>query len=478
MWSKVCSVGRDIEDGAETVTDYVGDKASAFKQDINAQAQKISTSAQQIGNEIKAGANKVDDHIQQEASEVSQDAQRLEQKAEQELHKAKDYVTEKAKEAKQAAINLKNKALTAASKLKAQIKNAITNVANTFLPHKVGGVVQSCEGQGPEAKAKRLKRRAELIANAKGVAPSLSEPERSKLRNAADEFERDTHDVERAKLSQAVYPGNPVPDGWRKVDPAELGLNPSDFHQDGSNFTAALYQCEIDPEKGKYVLAFKGTDPTNLEDWNNNLAQIANGDSEYYKKAIRLAHDAKGSTGDLEITGHSLGGGLASAAAIVNDIPATTFNPAGLSRDTLPAGMSVSGHDDLITSYHIEGEALAIQDHPLLQSGAAALGGVAAVAIIPTPGVLIDPLLQGAVKQVGPTNIAGAFGKALMGDLPKAVGSRVDLPFVDKQGVTHPLDLDPGKRHDIRSVIDAMESEKSADEQTILELSGRAMSVQ
>ena len=39
--------------------------------------------------------------------------------------------------------------------------------------------------------------------------------------------------------------------------------------------------------------------------------------------------------GDLQTTGHSLGGGLATAAAVANGLKATVFNPAGLLKNTL-----------------------------------------------------------------------------------------------------------------------------------------------
>jgi hypothetical protein len=90
-------------------------------------------------------------------------------------------------------------------------------------------------------------------------------------------------------------------------------------------------------------LTFRGTDDDVWEkewdDWINNIAQAFGFAAEQYTKAMQLG-DALSrlnslNNGNLITTGHSLGGGLASAAAVVGGIPAHTFNAAGLHQDTL-----------------------------------------------------------------------------------------------------------------------------------------------
>jgi hypothetical protein len=52
--------------------------------------------------------------------------------------------------------------------------------------------------------------------------------------------------------------------------------------------------------------------------------------SKEYEDVENLAKTLKNASVPISFTGHSLGGGLASAAAVVTGFPATTFNAAGL----------------------------------------------------------------------------------------------------------------------------------------------------
>ena len=124
----------------------------------------------------------------------------------------------------------------------------------------------------------------------------------------------------------------------------------------GDGFKAAIYKRtgdfkmmktpNLDPsfsgfnmEKVKYVLAFAGTDFSSIWcDWvKTNLAQAIPYYGVYplqYRLAVllalKLARATKGHESEWLITGHSLGGGLASAASVVSGLHAVTFNPAGL----------------------------------------------------------------------------------------------------------------------------------------------------
>jgi hypothetical protein len=102
-------------------------------------------------------------------------------------------------------------------------------------------------------------------------------------------------------------------------------------------FGATLYQDFITGED-QYVLAFAGTD--DLQDWIDNVWQGLGIGSNQYNAAMRIAFQLVNNspgipTGHLIATGHSLGGGLASAAAVAGSIPADTFNAAGLHPNTL-----------------------------------------------------------------------------------------------------------------------------------------------
>ena len=112
---------------------------------------------------------------------------------------------------------------------------------------------------------------------------------------------------------------------------------------DGSGvagFKAMVYQDYITGDR-QYALSFAGTDGlSDGDDWYNNFVQgFGYGAPEQYLAAMlisdRLATESDIPAGHLIATGHSLGGGLASAAAVAGGIQADTFNAAWLRRETL-----------------------------------------------------------------------------------------------------------------------------------------------
>lgn len=163
-----------------------------------------------------------------------------------------------------------------------------------------------------------------------------------------------------AKLADAVYEADPakrqLPEGFREItDPTELAqynltkgmLDPASVFPEGhpeySQFRAGAFQG---PD-GTLVVAFKGTSPTSLSDWGNNAAQELAGRSDYYTRAQRIASNLQKSGAATRFTGHSLGGGLASAAARTAGADASTFNAAGLNPDTV-LNRSPGGHIDRV----------------------------------------------------------------------------------------------------------------------------------
>ncbi|MDB4640376.1 hypothetical protein OAF56_01970 [Pirellulaceae bacterium] len=106
-----------------------------------------------------------------------------------------------------------------------------------------------------------------------------------------------------------------------------------------NGFTAALYRDYIAGPKS-YMISYAGTNPDKLEDWVNNIGQIAADGSPQYNTAMVIASNLKRKSNEygidtLAATGHSLGGGMASAASVWAGIRAFTFNAAGLSRKTI-----------------------------------------------------------------------------------------------------------------------------------------------
>ncbi|MCI2244041.1 DUF2974 domain-containing protein [Xanthomonas sp. PPL568] len=165
-----------------------------------------------------------------------------------------------------------------------------------------------------------------------------------------------------------------LPDGWSRMDDAALqraGIDPRLQHDAKSGFDAAFYR---NPQ-GNVVLGFCGTDE--LKDWKHNLGQGLGFSDAQYASAIQLGSQAKQAFGDnLLISGHSLGGGLAAASSMVNDVPAVTFNAAGVNNKTLEReGLDADAAkayaaDGLIRGYHVKNELLTyLQEDNLLTRG-------------------------------------------------------------------------------------------------------------
>ncbi|WP_299574440.1 RHS repeat-associated core domain-containing protein [uncultured Shewanella sp.] len=100
------------------------------------------------------------------------------------------------------------------------------------------------------------------------------------------------------------------------------------------------YALFVNQETGHSILAFRGTDGEG--DWGNNASQALYGESAQYDQAKGLARTFyKNTGGNIRFVGHSLGGGLASAAALVTGGNATVFNAAGLNPNTVNGSGSV-----------------------------------------------------------------------------------------------------------------------------------------
>ena len=183
----------------------------------------------------------------------------------------------------------------------------------------VNGSISGAKGVGSIAKA--------------GSGGSGSDPYNGKPREGEA-----GRDADYARLAQAAYEtGDPIPDGWRKVDAEELkklGIDPSELDT-ANGMQASLYQNA----DGKYVLAFRGTEPDRQRflDVGNDILGGTNFNlgmtSPQVLSAIALSTKVAKAVGpeNVDFTGHSLGGELASVAAIATGGQAVTFNAAGVS---------------------------------------------------------------------------------------------------------------------------------------------------
>ncbi|MEL4869224.1 phospholipase, partial [Pantoea agglomerans] len=151
-------------------------------------------------------------------------------------------------------------------------------------------------------------------------------------------------------------------------------------------------------------------------------------ESDYYRKAVQIGKQIYRSGQKIDIAGHSLGGGLASATSVASGQAGWTFNAAGLHSSTVEKyGGSLLGNKDNIQAYRVEGELLTkIQEVNLVED---------------------YKMLNGHI----PTLIAKEEISAIM---PNAAGVVHDLPG----GTGGPLD-----RHGIGQAIDCIEQQKDED---------------
>ena len=192
----------------------------------------------------------------------------------------------------------------------------------------------------------------------------------------------DVYDASNPETEQALADA-----GWSRLEPSadgrslvdaqgnEIPIDPA-MLSTSEGFDAAIYQNE----QGQYVVAYRGTDdwaPGQGGDLDDNLGQGLGFESGQYQDAIALAKTAEQVFGDGNVvfTGHSLGGGLASAGALATGAPGVTFNAAGLSDQTLEAlgfnPNAVRGQaadDGQVRRYIVNGDPLngAQQDIPMI----------------------------------------------------------------------------------------------------------------
>jgi hypothetical protein len=171
--------------------------------------------------------------------------------------------------------------------------------------------------------------------------------------------------LDAAILAQVTYDGFNLPDDSRfeQVDPQSIGIRANQFSDSGSGFSATLFRNTV---TGEYVLGFRGTDMP--IDFVSNAQQGVGISSAQYERATRLAmevNDAMGVDGNLSFVGHSLGGGLASAAALATGGDAQTFNAAGLSENEQQRIAEEFGSNSpRVVAYYVEGEVLStLQDN-------------------------------------------------------------------------------------------------------------------
>ncbi len=203
------------------------------------------------------------------------------------------------------------------------------------------------------------------------------------------------HAREMAGLSHDVYDsareiGSP-PAGWIRgsenpglLRAAMPALHLSDLEllealkPEASGFRAEIYLPDPDVLGPGYrpTVVFKGSAnevreadgglrSTAMEDFlGNNFPQSIGLQTDYYDRAMDLAVKLKAAGLDFDLSGHSLGGGMAAAASAVSGMSAVTHNAAGLHPDTAArfaresGGLPLYDTGSTVTAWQVQGDLL------------------------------------------------------------------------------------------------------------------------
>lgn len=149
-----------------------------------------------------------------------------------------------------------------------------------------------------------------------------------------------------ATLAAAAYKGGKIPTGYRSATKEEFAQYIGHVSDIKYNSATGHFQSEswwtngldgallINEETGEIVLSFGGTE--DLSDFGIDVEQAIGGIPIQYRDAsVMLEHLITNTnlTQKIKVVGHSLGGGLATYATLLNDssrVTTTTFNSAGL----------------------------------------------------------------------------------------------------------------------------------------------------
>jgi len=207
------------------------------------------------------------------------------------------------------------------------------------------------------------------------MLPVQKQPESQICQALAKERAAIEKAIENAALANAAYEdlngAANLPNGWQRAsdeDMEDLGLLVDGAKlteiEDHPDFRADVFSRMGADGQKEYTISYRGTDPTQIDDWRENVKQGRGKDSAYYTRAIRIAVEATNlKPGRVQLVGHSLGGGMASSASVATGAPATTYNAAGVHPNTI-ANFKDKLNNAPIDAYYIKGDILSgIQDH-------------------------------------------------------------------------------------------------------------------
>jgi len=177
--------------------------------------------------------------------------------------------------------------------------------------------------------------------------------------HSCDELE---HDLEMARLSMCSYePGRcPFAGEWEQLDAGDFGLQADDM--ENRYIRAVPFRHGVTRE---IVIAFRGT--ANATDVATDLNQREGRHTLAYQYASDLGRALQARGHDVTYTGHSLGGGLATLAALIGERQAVGFNSASLTESTAARhGLDLVDANRYVTHLLVPGEAVtALQETPM-----------------------------------------------------------------------------------------------------------------
>lgn len=372
------------------------------------------------------------------------------------------------------------------------VQQAAAAVKNKFSPQRQALVpcVACQECMDAKQRAARIEKRNALIAQAQ-ASPDPA------VQAAGTELKSDMHAVELASLSQDTYKqydpnatDKTPPSPWHAMTSDELqdaGIKPTDM----KTARAVVYKCPDDfPFDPKTVVAFQGTtaDPDDILADHDQALGLKTSQYEAAKRLGSSMADNPAFVG-AEVTGHSLGGGKAQAAAVLAGLKGQMFNSAGLNPRTM--GLPADGLDQYsadFNQYRSDGglsqgfgdPLTGTQNSPGFQKVVLGLvkgaSGVvkanqwagdqlgvsdAVAARVPQIGKDLVQRLTGITAQEAQNNFDFSGGKW---HIPPALGDVRGVP--SKNPDNSPTSL--AAQHSIVNLHQGIESRKAADIQTML----------
>jgi hypothetical protein len=129
------------------------------------------------------------------------------------------------------------------------------------------------------------------------------------------------------------------------------------FH-DTNGFQAKLYH---DFRSDQFILGFGGTHLDNTNDWITNFNQFFGQQSDHYIQGLELVNKIRDdSINKIIVTGHSLGGGIATLAAVARKLQGCVFNSPAIHRNILEQfdDLHLTSAEDKIKRFVVAGEIL------------------------------------------------------------------------------------------------------------------------